>query len=83
MLFPESAKLGLKEGQHDPGWWLLVMLSKFGLVTDLKLPHDLPERSELERVHEKQGKLRIACFSPRFGSGNQTQTTELKCPKPF
>ena len=48
--FPESARLGLEKGQHDPGWWLLVVLSKLGLVTNLTIPKDIPERLELERV---------------------------------
>jgi len=33
--FPTSAKLGLEKGQWDPGWWVLSLLRKMGLVSDL------------------------------------------------
>ncbi|HSI57142.1 MAG TPA: acyl-CoA desaturase [Ideonella sp.] len=36
--FPYSARLGLEWWQLDPGWWLLVVLRRLGLVWDLKLP---------------------------------------------
>lgn len=49
--FPESARLGIKSGQCDPGWWLLTVLEGFGLAWNLKQPSDLPERNELRPVH--------------------------------
>ena len=49
--FPGSAKLGLEPGQWDPGWWVLRLLERFGLVTDIVLPEALPPRTELKRVH--------------------------------
>lgn len=33
--FPESARLGLFPGQPDPGWWVLSLLKKLGLVWDI------------------------------------------------
>lgn len=45
--FPGSARLGLRAGQTDPGWWALYMLRKAKLVWSIKLPADLPARSEL------------------------------------
>lgn len=45
--FPGSAKLALEKGQVDPGWWVLLILQKMGLVWSLKLPGDLPARPEL------------------------------------
>lgn len=36
--FPESAKLGLRNGQSDPGWWVLKGLELIGLVWDLNVP---------------------------------------------
>ena len=48
--FPGSAKLGLEEGQWDPGWWVLQMLARLGLASDFVLPEDLPARRELLRV---------------------------------
>lgn len=48
--FPESARLGILPGQHDPGWWLLLALRRIGLVTALNEPRHLPERAGLRRV---------------------------------
>lgn len=48
--FPGSAKLGLERGQWDPGWWVLLMLQKVGLVWDIVTAENLPRRPELERV---------------------------------
>lgn len=45
--FPGSARLGLFAGEWDPGWWALLLLHKLGLVWGLRLPADLPVRSEL------------------------------------
>ena len=49
--FPGSAKLGLRPFQHDPGWWALCVLRSVGLVWNLKLPSDLPERPELAPIN--------------------------------
>jgi len=51
--FPGSAKLGLEKGQSDPVWWVLIILSKIGLVKNLKLVADLEERQELVPYHQK------------------------------
>lgn len=45
--FPGSARLGTGPGEWDPGWWMLVLLQKMGLVWNLRLPGDLPARPEL------------------------------------
>lgn len=45
--FPGSAKLGIKDGQWDPGWWVLQFLEKLGIVRNLVLPESLPERADL------------------------------------
>ena len=45
--FPESARLGLKPGQFDPGWWALRILQATGLIWNVKLPENLPPRPEL------------------------------------
>lgn len=45
--FPGSARLGLRPGEWDPGWWVLVGLRRLGLVWDIRLPADLPFRPEL------------------------------------
>jgi len=46
--YPGSARLGLQEGEWDPGWWVLSGLRSVGLVWDIRLPVDLPPRAELQ-----------------------------------
>jgi fatty-acid desaturase len=45
--FPGSARLGLYPGEWDPGWWVLVLLRRVGLVWDIRLAEHLPPRAEL------------------------------------
>jgi hypothetical protein len=45
--FPASARLGLRPGETDPGWAVLVLLSRLGLVWNLKTPDTLPPRPNL------------------------------------
>ena len=45
--FPGSARLGIKEGEWDPGWWVLCGLERAGLVWGLKTPQSLPFRANL------------------------------------
>lgn len=47
--FPGSAMLGLYKDEPDPGWWVLNALRNLGLVTNVKLPRELPNRIELVR----------------------------------
>jgi fatty-acid desaturase len=49
--FPGSAKLGLYKGEWDPGWWVLLVLKRMGLVWNLRLPEHLPAREELRALH--------------------------------
>lgn len=48
--FPGSARLGLFAGEWDPGWWMLMLLRRLGLVWGLRLPPDLKTRPELEAM---------------------------------
>jgi fatty-acid desaturase len=45
--FPGSARLGLRRGEIDPGWWVLVALERVGLVWGVKTPETLPRRPNL------------------------------------
>jgi stearoyl-CoA desaturase (delta-9 desaturase) len=45
--FPGSARLGVKEGEMDPGWWVLSVLGRLGLVWNVKTPEMLPDRPNL------------------------------------
>ena len=40
--FPASARLGLRDGEVDPGWWVLRTLQWAGLVWGIKTPEMLP-----------------------------------------
>lgn len=57
--FPGSARLGLYQGQQDPGWWVLCLLKSLGLAWALKLPENLPVRPEL--VHLANPIHGVAC----------------------
>jgi stearoyl-CoA desaturase (delta-9 desaturase) len=45
--FPGSARLGLKAGEIDPGWWVLSGLERLGLVWGIRTPEMLPRRPNL------------------------------------
>src|SRR5262245_35544903 len=45
--FPASARLGLRDGEVDPGWWVLRSLASAGLVWGVKTPEMLPDRANL------------------------------------
>jgi len=57
--YPGSARLGLQSGEWDPGWWTLCLLRKFGLVWDIVLPEDLPQRTELEELAQPDSRCSI------------------------
>jgi stearoyl-CoA desaturase (delta-9 desaturase) len=64
--FPGSARLGLREGEWDPGWWALSALARLGLVSNLRLPEDLAPRPELRALPETAAGARSHCrFCPR------------------
>jgi fatty-acid desaturase len=46
--FPESARIGLEPGQHDPGWWIIRGLEKCGLATQVGRPRAPESREDLE-----------------------------------
>lgn len=48
--FPASARLGLHEGEIDPGWWVLLALKRAGLVWGIKTPEMLPHRANLVQL---------------------------------
>ena len=39
--YPGSARLGLFPGEWDPGWWVLLLWQRMGLVSAMRLPPDL------------------------------------------
>lgn len=48
--FPGSAKLGVYSGQWDPGWWVILIMKRMGLVHNIRLYSDLPLRPELRPI---------------------------------
>ena len=53
--FPESARMGLAPGELDPGWHVLRVLHKWGLVSNLRVPREIGQRDDLrERVDPTQ-----------------------------
>jgi len=52
--FPGSARLGLAPGEWDPGWCMLKLMERCGLVWDLRLPASLPPRPELQALKPVQ-----------------------------
>lgn len=53
--WPQSARMGLGPGQHDPGWWVLLAMRRLGLVWNLRQPADLEPRAGLRRVAPAAG----------------------------
>ncbi len=54
--FPASARIGLYEGEIDPGWHVLKGLEALGLVWNLKTPETLPPRHNLIKIAPEQRK---------------------------
>ena len=48
--FPGSAILGIYDDQPDPGWWVLNALGHLGLVWNVVLPDQLPQRKALNAL---------------------------------
>lgn len=48
--WPGSARLGVRPGEPDPGWWILHALERAGLVWGLITPAELPHRTVLRRI---------------------------------
>jgi hypothetical protein len=77
--FPASARLGLHPGETDPGWWVLVLLSRLGLVWNLKTPDTLPPRPNLVALksglltfdHDAMVQHASPLPSGPFGQGNR------------
>jgi stearoyl-CoA desaturase (delta-9 desaturase) len=49
--FPSSARLGVRPGETDPGWWVLMLMTRLGLVWNVKTPDMLPPRPNLVALH--------------------------------
>lgn len=45
--FPESARIGLEEGQTDPAWRVIQLLQRLGLATKVGIPRPNDQRDDL------------------------------------
>jgi fatty-acid desaturase len=45
--FPESARIGLRPGQLDPGWWVISLLGRIGLAARIGLPREATRRDDI------------------------------------
>lgn len=45
--FPESARIGIDEGQVDPGWWVIHFMEKRGLAYNVGAPRPPHYRTDL------------------------------------
>ena len=53
--FPESARMGLAPGEVDPGWYVLRLLNRLHLVSNLRVPREPGQRDDLcERAEPAQ-----------------------------
>lgn len=48
--FPESACMGIEQGQLDPGYWVLKKLEQLNLVRDIGVPRAAWAQDDLERI---------------------------------
>ncbi len=75
--YPGSARLGLFAGEWDPGWWVLMVMRRLGLVWNVRLPAALPARTELHAA-DVAGQSELArCSSPPNAQPVQPGLREL------
>ena len=48
--FPESARIGIYPGETDPGWWVIALLQRVGLISRVGLPRPVNAREDLQRA---------------------------------
>ncbi|MDP9196163.1 MAG: acyl-CoA desaturase [Pseudomonadota bacterium] len=58
--FPGSARIGLEQGQPDPGWGLIQVFAKLGLAWNIRTAEDLPYRPELAWAGDSAGHKKTA-----------------------
>jgi stearoyl-CoA desaturase (delta-9 desaturase) len=51
--YPGSARLGLEDGELDPGWWLIKTLEFLGFAWNIKQPEQVGNRKGLHKVNNR------------------------------
>mgnify|MGYP003382747796 CR=1 FL=1 len=65
--FPQSARLGLEDGQIDLGWTFIRVLMSLGLAAEVKLPGNTRARDGLRRVPGAGNYLPSTCSRSCMG----------------
>lgn len=81
--WPESARLGLAPGQHDPGWWVLVALRRCGLAWDLREPAHCVPREGLRPVGRsirRLGRRPVSLSVPAPAPARSRTASATACP---
>lgn len=60
--YPESAQLGHRNEQHDPGWWFIRLLIACGLAHQVKTPATLPAERPGRHVLPRRRKARASAM---------------------
>lgn len=64
--FPESARIGLERGQADPAWWLIRMLERFGIASNVGRPRPSASREDLAELAPRQpGPMNAVALRPK------------------
>jgi fatty-acid desaturase len=66
--FPGSARLGLASNEWDPGWWVLQLFARVGLVWECRLPSDLAPRESLIPLRMDTPDRPVCSVEPRAHS---------------
>jgi len=48
--FPESARIGIEQGQYDPAWYFIRLLAFLGLAKNIGKPRSLELRDDLQKI---------------------------------
>lgn len=72
--FPGSARLGLASTEWDPGWWVLQLFARVGLVWNCRLLSDLAPRESL--ISLCSDKLKPVAYVACPSAGSQSRTLE-------
>jgi fatty-acid desaturase len=62
--FPGSAKLGLRPGEVDLGWWLIKSFEAVGLASEIKTPDVMPYRAALRALPKQESRPTVGHKRP-------------------
>jgi sn-1 stearoyl-lipid 9-desaturase len=77
--YPLSARFGMKEGEDDPGWLMLKVLFKLGLVRDLQTPDTLPAAKQLIEFGVSAAPAAVVNLAHSGAAAAQLHSCSKKC----